>query len=174
MWDFLFQFTVGWSTQWLMTSFWTLKYRQTSLHWSCHWTQVWLLNVQKPIIQEESVNKRNRCFTQKSQESGEKMDSWCPKTSSKGFAQPWQFLKGKMRWGWRISVNHPGRSLGSALSSITYGLTGSVLALSSDVTMPKWSAFRIAKGVVGVDSKPFFNYIVLHSHSFYLGKEPKG
>ena len=86
-----------------------------------------------------------------------------------------------MRSGWRISVNHPGRSLGSALFSIAYGLTGSVLALSSDVILPNLVillsiliCIQIAKGVVGLGSKPLFNYIILHSHSFYLGKEPKG
>ena len=72
--------------------------------WSCYQ----IVNVtQKPIIQEESTNRRERCFHQKSELSGEKV---CPETSSEDSAQPWQFLKGK--GGGRISATHWGRRLG--------------------------------------------------------------
>ena len=43
---------------------------------------------------EASVSTKERSFIQKSQHSGEKVDS-CPETNFKDSAQPWQFLKGK-------------------------------------------------------------------------------
>ena len=41
----------------------------------------------KPIIQEASVNRKERCFSQKSWQSGEKVDS-CPEANSEDSDQP--------------------------------------------------------------------------------------
>lgn len=61
-----------------------------------YWTH-WQLTAQKPIIQEEV--SLERCFNQKSWQSGEKVDS-CPETNSKDSAQPGVVvLKGK-NGGW--------------------------------------------------------------------------
>ena len=90
---------------------------------ACYRTEVWLLTAQKPIIQEASVRRKESCFNQKSQQSGEKVDLG-PETNSEDCAQLWQFLKGKI--GGRISVNHPGRMLGSASFSIVCRLAGSL------------------------------------------------
>lgn len=44
--------------------------------------------------QEASVNRKERCFNQKSQHSGEKVES-CPEMNSKDFEQSWYVFKGK-------------------------------------------------------------------------------
>ena len=48
--------------------------------------------------QEASVNRKDRCFNQKSQQSGEKVDS-CPEMNSKDFLQSWYVFKGKTDGG---------------------------------------------------------------------------
>ena len=61
--------------------------------WGCYQTQVQLLTAQKSIINGQ-VCLENKGAFQKSQQSGEKVDSY-PETNSEDYAQPWQFLKGK-------------------------------------------------------------------------------
>ena len=77
----------------------------------CYWTQVWLLATQKPVTQEASVSRKESCFNQKSQPSGEEVDS-CLETNSHDSAQPGHF-KGKKNEA-RSLVSHWGRRLGSA------------------------------------------------------------
>ena len=103
----------------------------------CYWTQVHLLTTQKLIIWEASVSRKERCFNQKSWQSGEKVDS-CPKTSFENSAQLWQLLKGRMR-GKYLSESLS-QEVGFWILSIKWRL-----ADSSDVILPEWSACRISR-----------------------------
>ena len=62
----------------------------------CYQTQVQLLAAQKAIFWEANVNRKERCFNQKSWQSGKKVHS-CLKTNAKDSAQLWQFF-GLHRW----------------------------------------------------------------------------
>ena len=130
----------------------------------CYQTQVRLLAAQKPIIRGASVTRKESCFNQKSQRSGEKVDS-CPETNSKDSVQPRTFLKGKME-GWEESqwvIRGGGWILHRS------PLHADWLSLSSDVILPVWSACRIAKGAVR-HRELVINYLIFHSY-FFLSRE---
>ena len=61
----------------------------------CYQTHVWLIATQEPIIWEASVSRKERCFHQKSRQSGKMVDS-CPETNSEDSVQLRQFLKEKI------------------------------------------------------------------------------
>ena len=93
-----------------------------------------------------------------------------PKNSSQDSAQPWQFSKGKRRAV--ISVNHWGKRLRSASLFVHAGWLNPQ-AISSVSVLPLWSAWRIAKGLMGIENSHCLTSLFFNPTFFNLGKNQK-
>lgn len=113
------------------------------------------------MMWEESVNRREKCFNQKSKQSEEMVDSW-PETNSKDSVQPWQFFKGKTEGS--KTLIQPGIILHCMQTDWII-----LQMLSCPSNLPA----RLLRGLLEVESWSFFfffNCLPLHSYSFLSRK----